>query len=101
MVGFAVCITLDSIGKAVIIIRNQSHKRSTVKDLRFRYVPTDQNPADFASRGTTLAELRDNQLWWHGPTWLSMEESEWPYISEQFRIEPETLEKIASEEKKS
>ena len=36
-------------------------------------MPTDENPADHASRGSTAAELVGNQLWWKGPSWLSVE----------------------------
>ena len=35
------------------------------------HVPTDENPADAASRGITAAELVNHSLWWHGPPWLS------------------------------
>lgn len=34
------------------------------------HVPTEQNPADLISRGMTVDELRNSQLWWHGPSWL-------------------------------
>ena len=37
------------------------------------HVPTDENPADHASRGTTAAELMESQLWWKGPDWLARE----------------------------
>ena len=37
------------------------------------HVPTDENPADHASRGTTAAELMGSQLWWKGPSWLASE----------------------------
>ena len=39
--------------------------------IRWRHVPTAENPADAASRGMTAAELTQHQLWWHGPDWLA------------------------------
>ncbi|KHN83553.1 hypothetical protein Tcan_00821, partial [Toxocara canis] len=43
-----------------------------------RYVPTDDNPADVASRGCTPRELLHHFLWWKGPLWLCKDPSEWP-----------------------
>ena len=37
----------------------------------WQHVPTEQNPADAASRGMTADELRKHTLWWHGPAWLA------------------------------
>ncbi|UYV84397.1 hypothetical protein LAZ67_X002014, partial [Cordylochernes scorpioides] len=34
------------------------------------HVPDSENPADLATRGSTPAQLVDNQLWWQGPHWL-------------------------------
>ena len=34
------------------------------------HVPTDDNPADCASRGLSARELRDHPLWWKGTPWL-------------------------------
>ena len=36
----------------------------------WRHVSTDENPADIGSRGCTPYELKENDLWWHGPPWL-------------------------------
>ncbi|CAD5208275.1 unnamed protein product [Bursaphelenchus xylophilus] len=36
----------------------------------FRHVPGEQNPADVASRGVPLNELRTLDIWWHGPSFL-------------------------------
>uniref|UniRef100_A0A8R1E2H8 Integrase catalytic domain-containing protein n=1 Tax=Caenorhabditis japonica TaxID=281687 RepID=A0A8R1E2H8_CAEJA len=44
----------------------------------FRHVPTRPNPADIASRGATLSQLRNNELWHHGPQFLKQEPSNWP-----------------------
>jgi len=44
----------------------------------FHFVRTDQNPADFATRGQTPSALRDNTMWWNGPSWLNNHPSEWP-----------------------
>lgn len=37
----------------------------------WRYVKSQENPADCASRGITTEQLQQHPLWWHGPTWLS------------------------------
>ena len=39
----------------------------------WRHVPTEENPADCASRGMMPAELYDHSLWWTGPDWLKQE----------------------------
>lgn len=36
----------------------------------WNYVRTKENPADAASRGQYASQLKENQLWWKGPTWL-------------------------------
>ena len=32
---------------------------------------TSQNPVDLATRGVPTDELIHNNLWWHGPSWLT------------------------------
>ena len=48
-----------------------------IPSTRWRYVPTDSNPADIASRGTSPKHLILFQLWWKGPTWLSLPPTTW------------------------
>lgn len=60
---------------------------------QFRYVPTALNPADIASRGSSLAELRQ-MSWFGGPDWLR-DESMWPKYEEVTCNEA----KISNEEK--
>ncbi|XP_017474163.1 PREDICTED: uncharacterized protein LOC108364825 [Rhagoletis zephyria] len=60
-------------------------------DCDWRYVPTDINPADLISRGMTMRELIESELWWHGPDFLRQPEAMWPNpperISEQVEME--------------
>jgi len=38
------------------------------KEVRWRYVSTQQNPADLATRGISVDDYKDKSLWWHGPS---------------------------------
>lgn len=64
--------------------------RSLVKDVR--YVPSNLNPADIATRGSTALVLRNCNLWWHGPEFLAKPETEWP----KHKIPRKTEETIAA-----
>nr|XP_049701803.1 uncharacterized protein LOC126055663 [Helicoverpa armigera] len=44
----------------------------------FRYVPTDQNPADMGSRGVSPKQLKASSLWWAGPSFLANDPTRWP-----------------------
>ena len=37
------------------------------------HVPTEDNPADCASKGLSAQELQNHHLWWGGPPWLKQE----------------------------
>ncbi|KAL3985808.1 hypothetical protein ACH3XW_40170 [Acanthocheilonema viteae] len=43
-----------------------------------RYIPSQHNPADIATRGLSLSHLRNCKQWWIGLHWLSEPESKWP-----------------------
>ncbi|UYV73046.1 hypothetical protein LAZ67_10001662, partial [Cordylochernes scorpioides] len=45
---------------------------------QWRHVPSKDNPADIASRGTIGSGLRDSQLWWKVPTRLAASPKLWP-----------------------
>ncbi|XP_053681538.1 uncharacterized protein LOC128732318 [Sabethes cyaneus] len=44
----------------------------------WRHIPTDLNPADRISRGVLPSRLIDDELWWHGPSFLNSDSSCWP-----------------------
>ena len=45
---------------------------------QWRYVPTNENPADFLTRGMTVSGMAEKVTWWSGPDFLEKEESDWP-----------------------
>ena len=47
-------------------------------DVTFRYIPSNQNPADLPTRGLLVSQVKESKLWWHGPAWLTDTESLWP-----------------------
>ena len=49
-----------------------------IAPIHWRHVSGTDNPADCASRGLFPSELLGHSLWWDGPKWLSLDESEWP-----------------------
>ena len=41
------------------------------------HCPGQENPADIGSRGVSTLELKQSELWWHGPMWLKEREESW------------------------
>ena len=70
----------------------QSHSDKS----QWRHVPTDQNPADIATRDISISELSENPLWWKGPNFLIKNEADWPA---EFKA-PESNEETKGEFKK-
>ncbi|XP_036142155.1 uncharacterized protein LOC118645385 [Monomorium pharaonis] len=52
--------------------------QTTTEKSYWRYVPSQQNPADPLSRGQMPEAFAQNQLWKNGPDWLMADEDEWP-----------------------
>lgn len=44
----------------------------------WKYIKSNQNPADILSRGCKISELINFDLYWHGPDFLKEESSKWP-----------------------
>jgi hypothetical protein len=47
-------------------------------ELEYRVKIPNDNPADIVSRGMLPRQLRQSELWWHGPQWLKSDASKWP-----------------------
>lgn len=41
-------------------------------------MPTEINPADMISRGVTVSQLQKDSVWWSGPHFLTLDDSQWP-----------------------
>ena len=50
-------------------VTNRLKEIKSLEGLSFRYVPTEDNPADIATRGKTPVEL-SSSIRWTGPHWL-------------------------------
>lgn len=44
----------------------------------WRHVPTNDNPADFLSRGVSASNMHSLDLWWQGPSFLRQDSDTWP-----------------------
>ncbi|UYV66657.1 hypothetical protein LAZ67_4002469 [Cordylochernes scorpioides] len=42
----------------------------------WQYISGKQNPADLATRGILPSCLINSKLWWHGPVWLALDDSQ-------------------------
>ena len=51
-----------------------------VKPTQWDYCPTEFNPADICSRGSTASKLVANQMWWNGPEFLLKSSEFWPSL---------------------
>ncbi|XP_076660111.1 uncharacterized protein LOC143363399 [Halictus rubicundus] len=52
--------------------------QTTLPDVYWHHVPTQDNPTDCASRGISPRQLQSHPLWWHGPAWLKETPEVWP-----------------------
>ena len=78
-----------------VFVENRVKEIKESNNLLFRYIPTDQNPADIGSRGCSCLELKQS-FWWEGPDWLKLPENNWPNFKD-FEPNPENISKIDSE----
>ena len=79
-----------------VFVRNRIQEINDADGIEFRYVNTRENPADIPSRGINSQELKTNDLWWRGPSWLKEDSDSWPTWNVQ-PLDQEVLENIKAE----
>ncbi|VDN53459.1 unnamed protein product [Dracunculus medinensis] len=63
----------------------------------YRYIPSECNPADIATKGISPSDLANFTLWWNRPEWLKEEESNWPHWEYNIKQESDNEETIDEE----
>ena len=60
-------------------VENHTEEARECSDpVNWRYCPGKENPADIATRGTTVTKLIESASWWGAPSWLQKSEDHWP-----------------------
>ncbi|GFV12325.1 putative DNA helicase [Trichonephila clavipes] len=66
-----------------VFVKNRIKEIQKLSDPKeWRYCKGKDIPADLISRGLPLNDLKNNKIWWHGPKWLTMKQTECPLFSE-------------------
>lgn len=66
------------LNKWKIFVANRVSEIQSNRINEWRYIKSEENPADCASRGIMPSELEEHKLWWTGPKWLEENEQSWP-----------------------
>ena len=59
-----------------IFVENRIKEIQSQKNTSFCYIASGRNPSDYATRGLSIADIKECSLWWHGPNWLRYPRSE-------------------------
>ncbi len=68
----------ETSNRSVFVENRLREIRSHLGTTLFKYIQTKENPADLATRGISVMELKDKKEWWQGPEWLCKPQKEWP-----------------------
>lgn len=64
----ALCWIRGEPNRWTVFVANRVSKiQQLTSPYKWHHVPSELNPADLVSRGTTVAGIRENQLWFQGP----------------------------------
>ncbi|CAC5360793.1 unnamed protein product [Mytilus coruscus] len=84
-----------------VFVKNRISEIKAHKDIKFMYVNTKENPADVATRGTTVSKLNNDNLWWNGPKWLSYNKQKWTNDSFEDNLSVEKMHQSEIKREKS
>ncbi|GFX22689.1 uncharacterized protein TNCV_2994241 [Trichonephila clavipes] len=75
--------TKGDFNKHKVFVKNRIKEIQKLSDPKeWCYCKGKHNPADLINRDLPLNDLKNNKIWWHGPKWLTMKQTEWPLFSE-------------------
>lgn len=90
-----------------LYVANRVKKIQEATDItRWQHIRTHENPADLISRGMSAKDLVKSQLWWQGPSWLSLPQEQWPTpldlkgMSQPIEVEKELKINVTASSKK-
>ena len=69
--------------------------QNTCKNIEWRHIYSEHNPADILSRGQYPREFSRNQSWLHGPAWLRKPEVSWPESRESIPDDLPGMKKVS------
>lgn len=74
-----------------------ANRLSVIRDLttkdQWKYISTENNPADTASQGLHIDTFLRSKLWFNGPDFLSKDKGLWPQCTKEFLpIDPDDME---------
>ena len=87
-----------------LFVQNRLNEIRSALDINcWKLINTKNNPADLVSRGLFASEIYCNNLWFHGPEFLTMSSHRWPNLQagENFKESIETEEKAIQVSKKN
>lgn len=77
-----------------VFVSNRVRDIKNLKNAEFRHVNGVENPADLCTRGVSGGALKISKLWWFGPEWLQLDDSNWSTKSNFEAITDVELKKI-------
>ena len=64
-----------------VYVANQVQKiKEHSPTAKWKYIRSEENPADLSSRGVSAHDLVENKMWWKGPIFL--QDSSWKWVSD-------------------